>query len=138
MFTDRTPVPDKQLHRWLDDGGAQPPGTTMRGVSHRAAADPEWVVPVTWSPSALNARLDAEQALRALPRRTHGIAADARTGVRRIVSEVDRRQVTLPAATDRLRALTARLRQHRHIEDAAARPRAWQLLTRGGASAKPA
>lgn len=124
MRTDRSrrdgerDVPDKQIHRWTDDGGALPPPAT------------EVVAPVMWSPSALNARLEAEHALQGLPR-TCGPAVEARALIRRVITLVERRELSLRAATERFRALTARLDQHRLVEDARRGPRAWQLLSHG-------
>ncbi|WP_214465862.1 hypothetical protein [Microbacterium flavescens] len=86
--------------------------------------------PVTWSPSALNARLDAEAALRALPRRPWGISADARAQISRVVAQVERRHLSLRAATAELRDLATRLHQHRLVEAANRAPRAWELLPR--------
>lgn len=122
MSTDENLVPEKQIHRWLDDGGAAP----------KLANDPhDDIVPVTWSPSALNARLDAEQALHALPRRAGGLAVEARVMISRVIALVERRELSLSAATARLRDLTARLDQQRHVEDARRCPRDWQLLSHG-------
>ena len=121
MSIDRTLVPDKQIHRWLDDGGAE---------LTNADADAD-AVPVMWSPSALNARLDAERALQALPRRTAGIAVEARVLISRVITLVERRELSLRAATVRLRDVTARLDQHRLVEDSRRGPREWQLLAHG-------
>ena len=104
---DRT-VPDKQIHRWMDDGGADlatllPPAASM---------------PPVWSPPTMNARLSTQQALDAIPRRTWGISAEARVMLARIVADVDRRALTQPDATDQLRELTRCLLLHRQAEDA--------------------
>ncbi|MDQ7879270.1 hypothetical protein Q9R08_14870 [Microbacterium sp. QXD-8] len=105
-------MPAKQIHRWLDDGGAP-------------ASEPiELSPPVTWSPQALNARLVAEEALRALPRRPSAITAEARARISRIIAQVEQRQLTLRAATAQLRDLTIRLQQHRRAEEA--RRRQWR------------
>lgn len=111
-------VPPMQLQRWLDDGGA---------LGREAAeADP---TPVTWSPPALRARLEAERALRALPRRTRGVPAEARTRIRRIVAMVEERRLPLRAATTQLQAVAARLREYRRAVEASRRPCDWQLLS---------
>jgi hypothetical protein len=87
--------------------------------------------PVMWSPAALNARLEAERALQALPRRTVGIAVEARVLISRVVALVERRELSLPAATARLRDLTARIEQHLLVESARRVPREWQRLAYG-------
>jgi hypothetical protein len=121
IFRRRSPhdIPDKQIHRWLDDGGAV---EGDQEVDRRT--------PVAWSPPALNARLDAERALHALSRRRREISVDARRAIHRIVDRVERRQLTLRAATDQLRSLTARLHQHRRLDEATGGPSAWELLGR--------
>jgi hypothetical protein len=103
------------LQRWLDDGGAD--------IHH-----PETPPPVMWSPVTLSARLAAERALRALPRRPGGIAAAARVALSDVIARVERRQLTQRAATAQLRDITARLHQHRLVEQSRRRPREWQLL----------
>jgi hypothetical protein len=109
-----------QLQRWLDDGGAQ--------AADPRLGRPATSAPVTWSPVALSARLEAERALRALPRRPWGISADGRKAIGRIVAEVEHRQLSLDAATTRLRDLTLRLHQHRLAEESRDHPQEWQLL----------
>ncbi|TDN91384.1 hypothetical protein [Microbacterium sp. BK668] len=113
---DLAPVPEKQIARWLDDGGA--PRVEWRGEP----------APVTWSPVALNARLDAQRALEALPRRSTGVAARARSTLGRIVSQVNRREIEQHSAIAELRELTARLSEHRAVEQSQRGPRDWQLL----------
>ncbi|WP_243076570.1 hypothetical protein [Microbacterium sp. SS28] len=114
-------MPDKQIHRWLDDGGAiadDPPG--MR-------------IPVTWSPTALKARLDAQVALHALSHQTQGFPVEARARIGRITSRVEHRQLSLRAAADQLRELTLRLLQYRGIDDARRDVQGWRLLPGGRA-----
>lgn len=55
----------EDLHRWVDDGGAVRPD---------AEGEPP---PVTWSPVALRARLEAQRALHAMPRRPRGRGSGA-------------------------------------------------------------
>jgi len=126
----------RQLQRWLDDGGAQGahPGLPRRPVTHstitlsRTTHSPVPPSPVTWSPVALCARLEAERALRALPRRPWGISADGRRAIGRIVAEVEHRQLSLDAATTQLRDLTLRLHQHRLADECRHHPQEWQVL----------
>lgn len=92
-------IPDKQLARWLDDGGAEPEPSRTGPA------------PVMWSPVALRARLEAENALRSLPSSTDA-AAGARAQLRRICAQVDRREISQHAAIPPLRALTTRLRTY--------------------------
>lgn len=94
-------VPEKQIARWLDDGGADP--EPLRTAP----------VPVMWSPVALNARLEAQQALHGL--RPVSTAAQARIELRRIVTRVDRRELAQHAAITALRELTKRLRTYRAV-----------------------
>ena len=114
-----------QLQRWLDDGGAQAADPRL---PKSATSSPASSSPVTWSPVALSARLDAERALRALPRRPWGIYADARKAIGRIVAEVEHRQLSLDASTLQLRDLTLRLHRHRLAEECRDHPQEWQLL----------
>jgi hypothetical protein len=79
--------------------------------------------PVCWTPTALNARLQAERALRSLPRRTWGISAEGRSELARIVVEVDQGRLGQDAATDALRELTLRLGAHRQAQEAVQRSR---------------
>ena len=105
------PVPEREIQRWLDDGGAR-------------MHEPSEPTPVMWSPPALNARLEAQNALRTLPRRPCGVSAEARHEIRRIVAAVDRRELTQGAATAQLRGLTTRLHQHRRVQRSIQTPRA--------------
>ena len=73
-------------------------------------------LPVTWSPVALNARLDAERALHALPRLPLHVVAEARLTVGRIISQVERRELTQAEATDQLRDVAHRLAECRPVE----------------------
>lgn len=84
--------------------------------------------PVMWSPPALLARLQAERALEALPRRPRGIAAEARAGIRRIVRLVERGLLPLSDATVQLQQLTERLRASSVVEPAERAPHSWELL----------
>ena len=93
--------------------------------------------PVTWSPPALLARLQAERALAAFPRRPQGIAAEARAGIRRIVRLVERGLLPLSDATAQLQQLTERLRASSGVEPAERTPHSWELL-RPTTGARPA
>lgn len=81
-------------------------------------------LPVTWSPVALNARLDAERALHAAPRLPLRIVAEARLTVGRIIAQVERRELTQGDATEQLREVAHRLTEARHVEEAAHASRA--------------
>ena len=109
------PAELRQLQRWLDDGGAE-------------ASDRHNRLPVTWSPVALNARLEAQRAAEALGHRSWVVCARARSEIKRITSKVDARQLDMGVAIAQLRALTKRLEEHRFIEETRSRPRGWQLL----------
>lgn len=87
--------------------------------------------PLMWSPSALHARLRAQQAADTLPRRARGFGAEARAGIRRIVTDVEQRRLSLSAATEQLRALTLRVRDYRRAIEANRGPRSWELLGGG-------
>ena len=103
-----------QHQRWLDDGGA--------GVS-----DSPEPLPVMWSPVALSARLEAERALESAGPRSWAICARARTEISRVVTAVGHRQLSLSAATAKLRDLTDRLTLHRLAEESRRRSREGQL-----------
>jgi hypothetical protein len=107
-----------QHQRWLDDGGA-------------AASDSHQPLPVMWSPVALRARLEAERALESVGPRSWAICARARAEISRVVTAVGRRQLSLSAATVKLRDLTERLQLHRLAEESQRGPRQWQLLHPG-------
>jgi len=66
-----------------------------------------------WSPSAMYARLSAEEALSALHPATRGRLGDARTTLARIVAAVDHRELSAEMATEPLTRLAARLRLYR-------------------------
>ena len=112
--SDRT-LTVKQIQRWEDDGGA-----TARDRRRKKPT-----LSSVWTPPAMSARLCAQEALDALPFRTVGIYADARSLLARIVRDVEQRRVSPEAATEQLRHVTARLILHREalqmIRDAAAR-----------------
>lgn len=92
-------VPAKQIDRWLDDGGSP---------SEARAASAEKRVPVTWSPTALNSRLEAERAVRGLGLRA---PAEARRRIASIVTLVDQRRLAQKAAAAQLRGVTRWLEQ---------------------------
>jgi len=108
----------EDLHRWVDDGGAVRPD---------AEGEPP---PVTWSPVALRARLEAQRALHAMPRRPRGRAATARMTVDRIVTQVEQRRLSMPIAAEALRAVTVDLRRRAAVDAGARAPHAWELLRR--------
>lgn len=117
--SDRDPhrrVAEKQLHRWLDDGGA-------------VLSDPEEsTAPVMWSPAALKARLDARHEIQRLQRRARGASAEARVRISRIIAEVEARRLTQAEAIDQLRELTLWLRGQQAVERARHQPPDWVLL----------
>ena len=126
LFARPRPSPaSPDAHRILRDVPRLRPTTGSSAIGHDLA-------PVTWSPTALNARLDAERALHALPRRARGFGADARIAISRIIAGVEHRRLTLRAATTQLRAITLRLREYHAAREAQHAPRAWELL--GGTS----
>lgn len=84
--------------------------------------------PVMWSPIALNARLDAERALLALPRQNWGASADARRALRRVIVQVERRELSMGAAAQQLRLVTCGLTQYRRDQETRRGPRAWERL----------
>lgn len=94
-------VPEKQIQRWLDDGGTDAPWAPQPRET-----------PVMWSPPALCARLDAEAALRAQRDRRSAAVRAARREVARIVSAVDARRLDQAEAMRRLRDLAARFGVH--------------------------
>lgn len=122
LFARPRPSPaSPDTHRVLQHVPRVGPTTSPADIGHDLA-------PVTWSPTALNARLDAERALHALPRRARGFGADARIAISRIIAGVEHRRLTLRAATTQLRALTLRLREYHAAREAQHAPRAWELL----------
>lgn len=84
-----------------------------------------------WSPTALHARLRAQQAADTLPRRAGGFSAEARAGIRRIIADVEQRRLSMSAAAEQLRALTLRLRDYRRALEVRRGPRSWELLGGG-------
>ncbi len=87
--------------------------------------------PVMWTPPALNARLEAQNALRMLPQRPWGISAEALHEIRRIIAQVERRALTQRAAMTQLRDLTTRLDQQHRLELSRRAARDRQLLRPG-------
>jgi hypothetical protein len=121
------PTERSRRHRPARSGAsaaAQPPDG-----AERADAQSRSSTPFTWSPSALHARLNAQRALDALPRRIRGFSAEARVRIRRIIAQVESRHLTVRAATTELRELAERLRAHRRIHEAQRRPHSWELLS---------
>ena len=74
--------------------------------------------PTVWPPSAMAARLSAEEALDALPHRAWGISAEARRTLASIIAGVDQNGLAPEVAAELLRDLTGRLVLHRQAEDA--------------------
>ncbi len=105
-------IPEKQIHRWIDDGGAGPP------------ARPEIrTVPCVWTPTTLKARLEAQLALDALPRHPWGNSAAARSTLARIVAQVEQRILAQEAAAEQLRELTISLARQRRSDERMPRTR---------------
>jgi hypothetical protein len=78
--------------------------------SHPSRPATSWSV---WTPSAMYARLAAEEALSALPPPTRRRLGDPKTTLARIVAAVDHRQLSAEKATEPLSRLAARLRVYR-------------------------
>ena len=105
-------VLDKQIQRWIDDGGANPP--PRRQIRTLACV---------WTPTTLKMRLAAQDAIDALPRRPWGISTAARSTLARIVAQVEQRILAQEVAAEQLRELTIRLNLHQRSQQAMRRSR---------------
>jgi hypothetical protein len=100
-------VLDKQIQRWIDDGGADPPARCQIRT-----------LPCVWTPTTLKMRLAAQDAVDALPRRPWGIFTAARLTLARIVAQVEQRVLAQEVAAEQLRELTIRLDLHQRSHHA--------------------